>query len=346
MRIELRGVTVRQGAFRLEDASFAVASGSYGVVLGAAGAGKTTLLEAVAGVRPVERGAVLLDDDDATSLPPEEREVGMVYQQSLLFPHLDVARNVAYGARAEAGSVAAAVGVTEIGPLLRRDVRTLSGGEAQLVALARALASQPAVLLLDEPFAALDPPRRARLRRRVREWQRGRGLTVLHVTHDVNEAALLADTLVVLDAGRVLQHGAATEVFARPAAPRVAELTGAENVLAGEVRPVEDGLVAVDVGPLTVHAVVEGTPPPGRAHAVIGADEIVLFARAPGGSARNGYPAKVVAVGGAGGLVRVELDVSGVPFVAVVTRGAARELGVAPGAAVYLSFKATAVRVC
>jgi molybdopterin-binding protein len=344
--IELRDVTVRQGGFRLAEASFAVAGGEYGVVLGAAGAGKTTLLEAVGGVRAIERGAVWLAGAEATALPPEQRGVGMVYQQSLLFPHLDVARNVAYGARGDGAAIDAAVACAGVEALLARDVRTLSGGEGQLVALARALASRPRVLLLDEPFAALDPPRRVLMRRRVREWQRACRLTVLHVTHDVNEAALLADTLVVLDAGRVLQHGPATEVFARPATPRVAELTGAENVLAGDAHAVDDGLVALDVGSLTVHAVDEGQAVGGRAHAVIGADEIVLSAAPPAGSARNSYRARVVALGGAGGLVRVELEASGVPFVAVVTRGAARELGLAAGATVHLSFKATAVRLC
>ena len=340
--IELRDVTVRQGAFTLDGASLAVARGEYGVVLGAAGAGKTTLLEAVAGLRSVARGAVLLDGADVTALPPEERRVGMVYQQSLLFPHLDVRRNVAYGARGR--SIDAAVERTGIGPLLDRDVRTLSGGESQLVALARAMASDPRVLLLDEPFAALDPPRRAAMRRMMRAWQRERGLTVLHVTHDVNEAALLADALAVLDAGRVLQSGGATEVFARPATGRVAELVGAENVLAGVASTESDGMVALRAGRLTVHATAERTE--GPAHAVIGADEIVLSREAPASSARNCFPARVVAVGANGSLVRVELDVEGTALVAVVTRGAARELGLAAGTSTHASFKATAVRIC
>ncbi|HEX2781780.1 MAG TPA: ABC transporter ATP-binding protein [Gemmatimonadaceae bacterium] len=340
--IELRNVAVRQGDFLLADASFAVEAGTYGVVLGAAGAGKTTLLEAVAGLRTLERGAITLGARDVTALPPEARRVGMVYQQALLFPHLDVAGNVGYGARGAA--IADAIERTGVHALLGRDIRTLSGGESQLVALARALASDPRVLLLDEPFAALDPPRRAAMRRTIRDWQRERGVTVLHVTHDVNEAALLADTLAVLDAGRVLQSGAATAVFAHPDSPRVAELTGAENVLAGEAEPVEDGLVALRAGALTVYAASDVRA--GRAHAVIGADEVVLSARAPASSARNSFAARVVACGGSGSLVRVELDASGVPFVAVVTRGAARELALAPGAAVHLSFKATAVRIC
>ncbi|NUQ21485.1 MAG: TOBE domain-containing protein, partial [Gemmatimonadaceae bacterium] len=261
---------------------------------------------------------------------------------SLLFPHLDVRRNVAYGARGK--PIDDAVARAEIVALLDRDVRTLSGGESQLVALARAMASDPRVLLLDEPFAALDPPRRAAMRRMMRAWQRERGLTVLHVTHDVNEAALLADTLAVLDAGRVLQSGAATEIFARPGSARVAELVGAENVLAGVASTESDGMIALHAGRLTIHAIGERTD--GPAHAVIGADEIVLSRDAPVSSARNSYPARVVALGANGSLVRVELDVEGTPLVAVVTRGSARELGLAPGAGTHVSFKATAVRIC
>lgn len=340
--IELRDATVRQGAFTLDGATLAIARGEYGVVLGAAGAGKTTLLEAVAGLRGVARGAVLLDGVDVTALPPEERRVGMVYQQSLLFPHLDVRRNVAYGARGR--PIDDAVERTGISALLGRDVRTLSGGESQLVALARAMASDPRVLLLDEPFAALDPPRRAAMRRMMRAWQRERGLTVLHVTHDVNEAALLADTLAVLDAGRILQSGPAPELFARPGTGRVAELVGAENVIAGVASIESDGMIALRAGRLTVHAAAERVD--GPAHAVIGADEIVLSRDAPASSARNSFPARVVAVGASGSLVRVELEVEGMPLVAVVTRGAARELGLAPGASAHASFKATAVRIC
>ncbi|NUQ91591.1 MAG: ATP-binding cassette domain-containing protein [Gemmatimonadaceae bacterium] len=340
--IELRDVTVRQGAFALDGATLAVGRGQYGVVLGAAGAGKTTLLEAVAGLRPLVRGTVLLDGDDVTALPPERRHVGMVYQRSLLFPHLDVRRNVAYGARGR--SIDEAVERTGIAALLGRDVRTLSGGESQLVALARALASGPRVLLLDEPFAALDPPRRAAMRRTMRAWQRERGLTVLHVTHDVNEAALLADTLAVLDAGHVLQHGPATEVFSRPRSGRVAELVGAENVLAGIASTESDGMIVLRAGPLTIHATGERME--GPAHAVIGADEIVLSRSAPASSARNSFPARVIALGASGSLVRVELDVDGTPLVAAVTRGAVRELALAAGAAIHVSFKATAVRIC
>ena len=346
MSVTLRDVVVRQGTFTLERASLAVPDGAYGVVLGAAGSGKTTLLEAVAGIRPPDSGSVYIRGEDATALPPESRGVGMVYQHSLLFPHLGVAANVAYGAASDTAA-RDAIRRTGIEPLLSRGVAALSGGEQQLVALARAIASEPRVLLLDEPFAALDPPRRAAMRRMTRALQRERGITVLHVTHDVNEAALLADVLAVLDAGHILQHGVATDLFAHPASGRVAELLGAENVIAGVATAATDGSIELRAGRLTVHALApDGFAINGAAHAVIGADEITLSREAERTSARNSFAGRVTAISGAGALVRVEIDVDGTALVAVVTAGSARELALAAGAPIHLAFKATAVRIC
>ena len=197
MTITLRDVTLRQGTFLLDRASLDVAAGAYGVVLGAAGSGKTTLLETVAGIRAPDGGTVHLGGADVTTVAPERRGVAMVYQQSLLFPHLDVSRNVAYGAKSSA-AVDDAVAWTGIERLLSRFVTTLSAGEQQLVALARALSSEPRVLLLDEPFAALDEITRFRLDIQLRELWRTRRITVIFVTHSISEAAFLANRAVVL----------------------------------------------------------------------------------------------------------------------------------------------------
>lgn len=349
--IELRDVTVRAGTFAVRDASLLVPSGSYGVIVGAAGAGKTTLLETVAGIRDVTRGAILLHGSEATTHPPETRGVGMVYQHDFLFPHLTAAQNVAYGAR-DATAIRDAVQVADVDALLPRDVRTLSGGERQLVALARALATEPRVLLLDEPFAALDPPRRARTRRALRALQRERTLTVLHVTHDVAEAALLADVVAVLDTGSILQSGDGTAVFASPATGRVAELLGAENVLAGSSAVLPGGLVEFRSGNLVIHAAPAETIPvaSGPAHAVIRAEEIVLDRGDPADprdvSSRNALRCTVVSRSGGKPLVRVELETAGRTLVALVTSAASDELRLESGATVTARFKATAVRIC
>ncbi|MFN2398757.1 MAG: ATP-binding cassette domain-containing protein, partial [Gemmatimonadaceae bacterium] len=176
--IAVSGLGARVGSFELADVSFSVDSGQYGVVIGPAGSGKTTLLETLAGIIPQSAGTTLLEGLDVTSMPPEERHVGFVYQHGYLFPHLSVEENIAYGAVSAAQAAEAAERIGTV-PLHRRNVRSLSGGERQLVAIARALARRPSVLLLDEPFSALDPRRRTQVRREIRAIHREWKMTVL-----------------------------------------------------------------------------------------------------------------------------------------------------------------------
>lgn len=178
---------VRVPGFTLDRATFTVPQGSVAVVTGPTGAGKTTLLETIAGVRTASSGRVLLDGRDVTHLPPEQRQVGLVYQQAWLFPHLAVKANVAYGAR-DHDTVRTVIELLRITPLLEKPVPSLSGGERQLVAIARALARLPRTLLLDEPFAAMDSALRSDVRRTVLDWAAGSGVTTLMVTHDTGEA--------------------------------------------------------------------------------------------------------------------------------------------------------------
>jgi molybdopterin-binding protein len=374
--IEARSLCARVGTFRLEDVSFVVPAGGYGVVVGPAGSGKTTLLETVAGITRQTGGTLRLVGRDVGGVPPERRDVGLVYQHAYLFPHLTVAGNVAYGAvdAATARAVCERVGADALGT---RDVRSLSGGERQLVALARALARQPAVLLLDEPFGALDPRRRALVRREVRALHREWGLTVLQVTHDFTEAGLLGDVAIVLDRGRVLQVGPPEHVFRRPSSPYVAEFLGVENVFAGTARVLGEaspdwlvggygeappgtpkGVVRAEkretanhfraiefqAGPLTFYSVGDG--PPGPGYAVIRAEEVILSRSPMPSSARNEFRGRVRDVTPLGALTRVTVDVKGVPLVAALTTRSAQELALADGVDVVASFKAMAVHLC
>lgn len=198
--IETRDLSARAGRFELRDVSFVVPRGAWGVVTGPAGAGKTTLLETIAGIRRATRGIVLLRDVPVTELPPEERRLGIVYQRGYLFPHLSVAANVAYGAadRGYAREIGQRFGADK---LEDRRVATLSGGERQVVALARALATRPDVLLLDEPFAALDEARKLRVREELDALCSEQIVTVLQVTHDRADAEG-AGVRVELEEGR------------------------------------------------------------------------------------------------------------------------------------------------
>ncbi len=340
--IEVAGVHARVGAFALNDVTFRVPDGAYGVVIGPAGAGKTTLLEVLAGVIPLGAGTVRLNGRDVRRVPPEARDIGLVYQHAYLFPHLSVEANVAYGAitAAFARDVAVRVGADT---LLSRPVRSLSGGERQLVALARALARRPKIVLLDEPFAALDPRRRATVRRAVRTLVREIGATVLQVTHDFTEAGLLGDVAVLLESGRVLQAGPPDEVFRKPASPYVAEFLGAENIYPGTADRLADGAVAFH-GPLTLYAV--GDIAPGAGYAIVRAEEVILSAGPPGSSARNVFAGHVQAIEGVGPLTRVTVDIHGTPLVAALTTRSAEELALGIGSPVVASFKAMAVHLC
>jgi molybdopterin-binding protein len=358
--IRLDGITARKGRFALDDVSFELAAGGYGVVIGPAGSGKTTLLEVIAGLLPPKSGSVSLNGADVRRTPPEDRGIGFVYQHAFLFPHLSVRENVAYGA-ANADAMTEACDRLGVTPLLDRDVRGLSGGERQLVALARALARKPQLLLLDEPFSALDPRRRTRVRREVRALHREWGLTTLQVTHDFAEAGMLGDRAILLDAGRVLQSGTPAEVFRRPASPYVAEFLGAENVFGGVARDLGEAkpdwvdgdqneyshgyrAFAFEAEGLTLYAV--GDFAPGAGHAVIRAEEITIARDQTHDSARNRFSGRVVEIATLGALTRVTLDVRGTPLVAALTTRSAHELALAPGLAVVASFKAMAVHLC
>ncbi len=364
--IEAEGLEARVGDFELRDVSFAVPQGKYGVVIGAAGSGKTTLLETIAGIIPVRRGVLKLGGKDMKGVPAERRNTGIVYQHGYLFPHLSVQENVRYGAAdvAHADAIARRIGASE---LYAREVRGLSGGERQLVAIARALAPGPGVLLLDEPFSALDPRRRTLVRREVRAIARELDITVLQVTHDFTEAGLLGDVAILIDQGRVLQSGPPERLFREPASPYIAEFLGAENVYAGLVRYLADaapdfidearellarGHRAIEfrAGGLTLYTV--GDAPAGEGHAVIRAEEVLISATVQESSARNRFKGIVSEVATTGALTRVTVEIEGVgggkgaPIIAALTTRSAQELVLREGSEVWASFKAMAVHLC
>lgn len=211
--IELRNVSIRSGPFLLSDVSLTVPSGSYAVLMGSTGQGKTTIVEAICGLRTVERGSVVMGGLDVTRYKPADRGIGYVPQDLALFPTMTVREHLEFALRIRRAArtlirerVAELSHVLGIEGLLARHVYRLSGGEAQRVALGRALAFDPRVLLMDEPLKALDETTRDRLCELLRSVQRERGLTTLHVTHSRTEARVLADRLLVIESRRVTER--------------------------------------------------------------------------------------------------------------------------------------------
>lgn len=339
-------VVRRSGTFAV-DVEFAIPPGTTVALLGPNGAGKSTVVAALAGVLPIETGrielgGVVLDDPrEGLFIPPERRRVGVVFQDYLLFPHLSVIENVCFGLRsqgAEAGEarVRAGAWIQSLGleGLESRMPMDLSGGQAQRVALARALAVGPDLLLLDEPLAALDVTARTRLRRTISGHLAGFPGPRMLITHDPTEAFLLADTIHVIEEGRVTQTGTADDIRLRPRTPYAADLANA-NLVRGTARDgeVDTGAATVRIGDREIRGPVLLTIRP---------NAISVFRRPPEGSPRNSWETTVERSETLGARVRL---LTGPPLhlTVEVTREAAADLELRPGKRVWIAVKATEI---
>jgi len=239
--IDIKGVNLSYGATHvLKDIDLSIRPGELFAFLGPSGCGKTTLLRLIAGFAQAQTGQVLLDGQDVAALPPWKRDVGMVFQSYALWPHMTVAQNVAFGLeerrrpRAEVtAKVAQALELVGLSAYAQRRPSQLSGGQQQRVALARTIAIEPKVLLLDEPLSNLDARMRVSVRRDLRELQQRLGLTTIFVTHDQEEANTICDRIAVMEAGAIRQVGTPMELYERPANLFVASFLGSANILDG-----------------------------------------------------------------------------------------------------------------
>jgi len=343
-------VALRKGTLDL-DTHLAAGDNQVVVLLGPNAAGKTTLLRALAGLIPLVRGRVVLDgqvlEDPAAGVrvPPECRPVGVVFQDYLLFPHLSVLENVAFGLRSRGvhrrtarKTAAEWLERVDLAACAAEKPKALSGGQAQRAALARALATEPRLLLLDEPLAAMDAGTRAELRRELGRHLSSFNGTSLMVTHDAIEALTLADRLVVLEGGRVVQVGSPADLSAHPRSRYVADLVGL-NLFRGR------GIGHIVELPGGQHIVAaETVPQEGDVFAVIPPSAVALHRVHPEGSRRNVWPGTADALDVVGERIRVH--VSGpMPLVAEVTPAAVAALRLGEGGPVYTSVKATAIVV-
>ncbi len=290
--IELDGVSINLPGFRLESLSLSVNEGDFFMVVGPSGAGKTILLESIAGIRPLSSGRIRVKGRDVTALPPEKRQVALVYQDYALFPHLTVEQNLHWGLRfspdPDTNQVRKLVDLLRLSPLLKRSPETLSGGEQQRVALARALAVKPSLLLLDEPLSALDPSFREELQDYL-TLINGEGMTLVMVTHDFGEVMALGHRVAVLSEGVLQQVGDVRSVFREPANRTVAEFVGMKNLYSATIR---NGRAFLDSGAVFT---LSGNRFSGECLVGIRPEDVILETGAHGESA-NSFPGRVASI--------------------------------------------------
>jgi molybdate transport system ATP-binding protein len=337
----------RVGEFRLDVAAKARTPGIVGL-FGPSGAGKTTLLRAIAGLQPLESGQIILD---ATALcgPPEGRRIAYVFQDSRLFPHLNVRENLLYGyKRAPAPPALAPEDVIDalaVAPLLNRFPHGLSGGEQKRVAIGRALLSQPRLILMDEPLAGVDDARTAEIVELILRVRSRFRAAIVFVSHDLNSIAALADDVLIMEAGRVVCHGAAVDVFADPESP-LSSRPDARALVEGTIKSSDpaQGTTTLWAGPSELTAPWLDVPPGTTMRLQVFARDVALAASAPASiSTQNILPAKITALRTRKDrLTLVALETPVGNLLASITHQATERMGLAPGKNVYALVKASA----
>jgi len=343
------GPTRGSEVLALDRVSLRVADGEFVALLGPSGCGKTTLLRILAGQETATSGRVTIAGRDMATVPPERRPVNMVFQSPALFPHLSVFDNIAFGprmARVAEREIARRVG--EMLALVRlegyeqRRVTQLSGGQAQRIALARALINRPTVLLLDEPLSALDLKLRKAMQLELKSIHRLLGTTFIYVTHDQEEAITMADRIVIMDRARIVQEGTPFEVYQRPSSVFASQFVGDSNVLAATVAGREGEALVVEVGGLRVRAADGAGAAPGQTVWVSIRPERIALQAGEGADGVNQFAGEVVDAVFLGPLVRYEVRLGGGqdgPRVTVLEGFREERPVLAPGAVVRASWR-------
>ena len=335
--IKVENLSIRLPGFLLGEISFSIEPGEFFLLLGPTGSGKTLTLEALAGLVSIDSGTININGHDVTDLPPERRDVGIVYQDYALFPHMSVFANIHYGVRyLQKEKTLSGTRITDlikqvgIGHLLDRSIATLSGGEKQRVALVRALAVNPSVLLLDEPLSALDPWFRDEIQQLLKNLHRETGTTFLMVTHDFAEALFLGQRAAVLSDGCIEQIGTVADVFRKPASPFVAHFTGIKNVFPAKFSDNRAMLGGVELE-------MDDLPPASASCVIIRREEIQLGKQPEAPNGHNLLQARLLETIHLGPYVEVWVETGPLVLRSVITLAEFSRIDLGPGLDIYLS---------
>ncbi|WP_292487469.1 ABC transporter ATP-binding protein [Methanohalobium sp.] len=346
--IEIKNIYRNWGDFSLKNLNLTIQNGEYFVLLGPTGAGKTLVLELMAGFYQPEKGYISFNGNSVGTLSPEKRNIGFVYQNYSLFPHMDVGKNIGFGARMRGiknPKIRDMAEYLDISHILHRNPETLSGGEQQRVALARALIINPDILLLDEPLSALDPRTQEDTRKILKKVHEDTGVTVVHVTHDQTEARVLADRIGVMMDGGLVQVGTPGEIFNKPANNKVADFVGVENVFNGIVTQSNKGMINLDVNGNNICAISDYEKDE-TVYGCLRPENVTISKTEFESSARNTFYATVLEMELMGVLLRVKLNMGNdFNINSLITRQSATELDLKPGDRVVVSFKAAAIHI-
>jgi ABC-type sugar transport system ATPase subunit len=339
--IEIKNLSIQMGEFSLKNLSITVRDKEYFVILGPSGAGKTVFLECLAGLHRIKQGEIWVDEVDIAHHSPEERKIGYVPQDYVLFPFLNVAENIQFGLKRgkydrlnipkRVLTLADLLGITH---LLERDTRSLSGGEKQRVALARALATAPRILLMDEPLSSLDLQTGKHLRLELKRMHQELGVTTFHVTHNHDEAEELADRIAIIHAGRVQQTGTPSDIFFSPKNEAVSNFIGALNILkCDSCRILGSGLVEVDCG--GIHIVLPHDEATVQKVAIAPRDVWVSDLLPPGPQV-NRYKGRIHDIEHTGVVVRLSIEVGQKILKAEIPEDIFAEMHLLPGKDAYI----------
>jgi molybdopterin-binding protein len=345
--LELKNIVKTYPEFELDDISFQVDEGDYFIMLGPSGSGKTQILEIMAGLIDPDKGSIIADGEDITGWKIQSRPFGLVFQDYAIFPHLNVRDNIAYaihfkglGKRQVHEQVVEQAEAAEIGHLLNRKPQTLSGGELQRVALARTLIRKPRYLLLDEPLASLDVSLRQGLRSLLKKLNTA-GHTIIHVTHDYEEALVLANKVAIINLGRIIQVGPAAEVFHKPASEFAARFMGVKNYFPARLFREEDR----QYGELENGQVLRlnTEEPEGKGFVLLRGEDIFISLNDLPTSATNQFKGKITDISPSIFGFEILVD-TGTLFYARITRESLQNLELREGKEVWISFKASNVK--